>query len=153
MANKADLHKFLVDVSQIFPVQTTRNKERLWELASNHLWCHIAKKEINYDIALSWLIDNHNKSGKNSYFPEIPTIAEALKFGEVKPYHRECVNEGSLLVVTLSSGFTYEFAVSGIGKLIDDLKADIKRKFGDCTYKFYPKGTVIIGSKVCLPES
>lgn len=146
MANKADLHKFLTDVSQIFPVQSTRNKERVWELTSNHLWGQIFNKEINYDIALSWLIDNH----KNSYFPDIKLIGESLHNAIVKPFYRECVDEGSLLVVTLASGFTYEFTVSGIGKSINDLKGDIKRKFGDCTYKFYPKGTVIIGGKVFM---
>ncbi len=148
MTNKENLHKFLVDVSQIFPVQASRNKERVWEIASKYLWEGIYKKEINYDIALNWIIVNHKK---NTYFPEITFIAEALKYAEIKPFHRECADEGLLLVVTLTSGYQYKFTVSSIGKPIDVIKSSIKQKFGDCTYKFYPKGTVIIGNNVFMP--
>lgn len=81
-------------------------------------------------------------------FPSIPDILEALPYSLQQKKVQKCVDEGSLLVVTLPSGYTYEFTVSGIGRSIEDIKADIKRKFGQCEYKFYPKGTVIIGSKV-----
>lgn len=149
MANKADLHQFLVDTAQIFPVQATRDKNRLWDLASNYLWARIYKKEINYDKALSWLIDNLKK---NSYFPDITTIAESLKYGEVKPICESCADEGSLLVVTLPNGYTYHFTVSSTGKPMSEVKSGLEQKFGQCTYKIYPKGTLIIGEQRWEPD-
>ena len=149
MANKADLHQFLVDTAQIFPVQATRDKNRLWDLASNYLWARIYKKEINYDKALSWLIDNLKK---NSYFPDITTIAESLKYGEVKPICESCADEGSLLVVTLPNGYTYHFIVSSTGKPMSEVKSEKKQKFGQCSYKIYPKGTLIIGEQRWEPD-
>lgn len=148
MTNKTDFSQFLMDVSQIFPISSSRTKERVWELTTDYVWWKIAKKEIDYKKAINWLIDNHKKNG---FFPEPSLIADALKNAEIKPIYRESVADGALLVVTLSSGQVYEFTVSNVGKHIDALKANIRQKFGDCTYKFYPKGTLIIGGQVFMP--
>jgi hypothetical protein len=61
-------------------------------------------------------------------------------------------NEGALVVITLPNGVRYDFTVSGIGRPIENIKEEIKNKYGKYPeIKTYPKGTVIIGDKVFTP--
>lgn len=143
------IFEFLQELESFFPLNEPEEmvKKRI-SFYADILKSEMAKnnKDYNYRKITQWFLKNY----KYKTFPSLANIIEALPNGEVEKYVPSS-DEGSLLVVTLASGFTYEFTVSGIGKSINDLKADIKRKFGDCTYKFYPKGTVIIGGKVFMP--
>ena len=143
------IFEFLQELECFFPLNEAEEmvKKRI-SFYADILKSEMAKTGKSYDYRkiTQWFLKNY----KYKTFPSLANIIDALPNGEVQPY-KECKDEGSLLVVTLASGYTYEFTVSGIGKSINDLKSDIKRKFGDCTYKFYPKGTVIIGGKVFMP--
>lgn len=85
-------------------------------------------------------------------FPSIPDILEALPHSFVDKKYQPSPNEGALLVVTLPNGYQYKFTVSGRGKTFKQIENDIKRKFGECTFKFYPKGTIIIDDKILNNE-
>ncbi len=141
---------FLRQLAEYFPLNETEDKiNNRFKLYSEIIEGEIQKtgKEYDFKKVIHYLVKNY----KYKTFPSMPDILDALPFGEVYRYSK-CVNEGSLLIVTLPTGYQYEFTISSIGKPIKQLEADIKRKFGECTYQIYPKGTVIIGDKVFLPE-
>ena len=139
------IFEFLQELESFFPLNETDDiiKKRI-AFYTEILEAEVAKtgKSYNYRQITEWFL----KTYKYKSFPALPNILEALPHGEVQSY-KECSDEGSVLIVTLASGYQYQFTVSGIGKPIDDIKSTIKQKFGDCTYKFYPKGTVITENK------
>lgn len=142
---------FLKQLNEFFPINESENKmNNRFKLYGEIIQGEIQKKGKDYDFKK--VIQHLVKNYKYKTFPSMPEILDALPYGEKLPTYNPSVNEGCLLVVTLPSGYTYEFTVSSIGKPIKQLEEDIKRKFGDCTYKLYPKGTVIIQGKVFYPE-
>ncbi|MCM1003608.1 MAG: hypothetical protein NC408_04630 [Candidatus Gastranaerophilales bacterium] len=141
---------FLKQLDEFFPLSENEDKKNnRFSMYADIIEGEIQKtgKEYDFKKIIQYLVRNY----KYKTFPPMPEILDALPFGEIYRYSK-CANEGSLLVVTLPTGYQYEFTVSSIGKPLKQLEDDIKRKFGECTYQLYPKGTVIIGGKVYLPE-
>lgn len=143
------IFEFLQELASFFPLDEKEDmiRKRI-SIYTEILKAEVTKSKSEYDFrkVIQWFLSNY----KYKSFPNMATILEALPNGEISKISERCKDEGALLVVTLSSGYTYEFTVSHIGKSIDVLKASIKQKFGDCTYKFYPKGTVILDGKVYM---
>ena len=88
-------------------------------------------------------------------FKSFPSLADIIKVLPecriIKPY-KECKGEGSVIILTLPTGSKYLFVVSGIGRPITDIQAEIKEKFGsESKIEHYPKGTVLIGDEILLP--
>ena len=141
------LGEFLIDISQTFPIRQGLNADKVIENARTYLVGKLYNKEIDYQKAKTLMFDEYEK--KNG-FPEPKILYHYLIQCEIKHYD-ECVNEGSLIAITLPNGVIYDFTVCGIGKPLGVIKDEISKKYGSCTVKMYPKGTVRIGNKFVLP--
>ena len=143
------IFEFLQELECFFPLNETEETVRKRIVFYTEILEGEVKKtgkSYDYRQITRWFLKHY----KYKTFPGLANIIEALTYGEVKT--QSCKDEGALLIITLTSGLKYGFTVSPIGKSINELKADIMRKFGNCSFKFYPKGTVIIGDKIFLPE-
>ncbi|MCM1339406.1 MAG: hypothetical protein NC191_07020 [Muribaculaceae bacterium] len=146
------LQEMLEELLRFYPIQNRREediakdlvvyRERILEFVYN------SNEKYDWEKCLKY-IQTHRTY---KTFPAIPDILDALPHSYLAEKYQPCANEDSLLVVTLPTGYQNEFTVSSIGKPLKQLEDDIKRKFGECTYQLYPKGTVIIGGKIYLPE-
>lgn len=139
---------FLQQLETMFPLkEADEKKQRVFSLYVDVIEGEVVKngKEYDFQKILHHLIRTH----KYKTFPSVADIIEAMPIGEVTQYE-QCKDEGALLVVTLPSGYQYRFTVSASGKKREAIESDIKRRYGECTYQFYPKGTVILsgGDKV-----
>lgn len=144
---RKQLEDFLIDLAEIYPLERTKNFDKVIGHYTDYLLQFCIGKEIDFK-KVKFAIFDRNKTNK---FPDLYTIRECLFLGEVTQY-QQCKNEGDLLVVTLPNGYQYEFTVSAIGKSIKEIQSSIKRRYNNCTFQFYPKGTVIIGDKIFVPE-
>lgn len=144
---RKDLENFLIDLSEIFPIEKNKNIEKVINEYTDYLLQFCLNKQIDFK-KVKFAIYDKNKFNK---FPDLTTLKECLQVGEITQY-QQCKHEGALLVVTLPNGYKYEFTVSAIGKSIKEMKKSLKRRYGDCTIQFHPKGTVIIGDKIFQPE-
>ena len=143
---RKQLENFLIDLTEIYPLNTSKNFEKVIEEYTDYLLQFCENKEINFK-RVKFAVFEKNKFKK---YPDFSMLKECLAIGEMTQYQK-CKNEGELLVITLPDGRKYQFIVSAVGKNIQDIKSSVKRRFGDCKYDFYPKGTVINGEKVFIP--
>lgn len=141
------LGDFLVDISQTFPIRQGLNADKVIENARTYLVGKLYNKDIDYQKAKTLIFDDYDK--KNG-FPEPKVFYHYLSQCIIKHYD-DCVDEGSLIAITLPNGRIYDFTVCGFGKPIDLIKDEINKKFGNCTVRKYPKGTVRIGNDFILP--
>lgn len=140
---KQQLMQFLLDLSNIFPISSTRNCEKVIEQYTDYLLEFCYNKEIDFKRVTRAIIDDYKKQ----YFPEPLFIKDHLVYGEKQSYQKD-VNEGKLLIVTLPNGVQYRFNYCGCGKTQKEIKASLMEKYGDCKYELYPAGTIIIGDKI-----
>ena len=143
---KQRMGEFLVDIAQIFPIPRGRNAERVIEETRTYLIGYCYNKNIDFERTKKTIFDNYT----GQYFPTPNLLLGYLLQNEIKSYD-SCVNDGSLLLITLPNGQQYEFVVSSFDKPLSKIKEDIERKHGNCTIEAYPKGTVIIGGKIFTP--
>lgn len=142
---RKQLEDFLIDVSEIYPISSKLNYESVIEQYTDYLLEFCINKQIDFKKAKHYIFENNQYRS----FPDMRTFKESLFVAEITQY-QQCKDEGALLVITLPSGYQYHFTVSARGKKLDKIKQECKRRYGECTYQFYPKGTVILsgGDKV-----
>lgn len=143
--------EFVRELAFYFPLNgTDEHKNRIFDSYVENLEGICISNKCEYD----WkkVLQALQRTYAFSRFPSLAEIIKCLPEGKIfKPYE-ECENEGALVVVTLPNGVRYDFTVSGIGRPIENIKEEIKNKYGKYPgIKTYPKGTVIIGDKVFTP--
>lgn len=140
---RKQLEDFLIDISEIYPISAKLNYEKVIEQYADYLLEFCINKQIDYKKAKHHIFDNYHYRN----FPDMQTFKESLFVAEVTQY-QQCKNEGALLVVTLPNGYQYRFTVSAIGNNQETIKKDVEKRFGNCNWQLYSKGTVIIDEKV-----
>lgn len=129
-----------------------------------------AKQKEQQDFFLSTYIQVFEENQKQGYYydyskilrlaqlnhktKQFPTLKELLPWMEEAKYrsYNATVDEGKVIVITLDDGRKYDFVVAGMGKSLKSLKDELYKKYLNFKVDIYPKGTVIIGDKIFLPE-
>mgnify|MGYP007037000917 CR=1 FL=1 len=143
---RKQLENFLIDISEIYPIPTKLHYEKVIEQYTDYLHEFCFNKQIDFKKAKHYIYEHYQYRN----YPDMQTIKDSLYTAEVTQY-QQCVDEGALLVVTLPSGYKYRFTVSALGRKKETIEKDILRRFGECKYQFYPKGTIISGETVFTP--
>ena len=146
MKTKQEIVDFLKKLNSIFPIEGKR-VEAVFDTYTDILLERCLKKEYDAKKLLSRIAQEH----KYSYFPTVKLILEQLPYAEIVHYWDAPPNEGALIVLTLTNGVIYAFTVTDFGKTVQELKADYRKKYGECEIKMYPKGSVLIGNTVIEP--
>ena len=144
------LWEFVKELALFFPLSGTEEiKNKIFDSYVENLEGIMLTNKCEYD----WkkVLQKIQCTYTYSKFPPLADIIKVLPECKViKPY-QPCTNEGSLVVITLSNGKIYPFTINGNGKPLDYYKEDIEKKYGTCDIKFYPKGSILIGTKVMIP--
>lgn len=142
--------EFVRELAFFFPLSgTDEHKNRIFDSYVENLEGICVNNKSEYD----WkkVLQTIQRTYTYQKFPPLADIIKVLPECKIfKPY-QECENEGSIIAITLSTGITYDFTVSGIGRPLESIKQEIKNRYGDCEIKTYPKGTVRIGNTFVLP--
>lgn len=146
MKTRQEIADFLHKLNSIFPIEGKR-VDAVFDTYTDILLEKCLKKEYDAKKLLSRIAQEH----KYSYFPTVKLILEQLPYAEIVHYGDIPPNEGALIVLTLTNGVIYAFTVTNSGKTMQELKADARRRFGECEIKMYPKGSVLIGNTVIEP--
>ena len=145
-----NVYEFLEKLNKFFPSSDNKDifQERVTEYSKEILNIANGKNvEYDYDKIFSYFLKNY----RYKTFPALADIVAALDNGII---HNDtgCPDEGKVIIATLPSGYKYLFEISGIGKPIEQIKASLFKRFGQCTVKMYPAGTYLIGNSIYVPD-
>lgn len=149
--------EFLRELAFFYPMQTSNEKDRekIFSSYVDNLEGIAITNKCDYD----WkkVLQCIQRTYTYSKFPPLADIIKFLpECRIIKPY-TPCKDEGSLIVITMPNGNTYQFTVCNWGKSLSQYQEEWKLKYKPDEYaqikiKQYPAGTVIIGDTVILPE-
>ena len=142
--------EFVRELAEFFPLTgTEEHQNKIFDSYVENLEGICIKNKCDYD----WkkVLRAIQCTYTYSKFPPLADIIKCLPECRMYKPYVESVDEGSLIAITLPNGRIYDFTVCGFGKPIGVIKDEINKKFGNCTVKKYPKGTVRIGNDFILP--
>ena len=147
-----EIQEFLSELELHFPMNCkSGDKEKLLKSYVTHLTDYLKGREDKYDLqkVLTYLLHNY----KYSKLPALAEILEAMPHGleDAAEGYKPCPDEGKVVIATLPNGYKYDFVISGCGTPIEQVKASLKRRFGECKVDIYPEGTCLIGNQVVTP--
>jgi hypothetical protein len=154
MNEEMNLQDMLSELLRFYPITNRKDEDIAKDMITYHecILENVYKSNQKYDWekCLKYILTHRIYKT----FPSIPEILEALPYSlkKEKAKSESCADEGFLLVVTLPNGYTYHFTVSSTGKPMSEVKSGLEKKFGQCSYKIYPKGTLIIGEQRWEPD-
>ena len=156
MSSDMSLQEMLEELLRFYPIANRKDEDIAQDLVTYRelILGEVYSSNEQYDWQECLRYIQKHRTYKN--FPAIPDILEAMPHAIIKketPFIVEDkdINEDKLLTVTLPSGFIYSFTFKTNGKSLKELKADARRRFGECEIKMYPKGSVLIGKEVITP--
>lgn len=142
--------EFIRELAFFFPLSgTEEHKNKIFDSYVENLEGICISHKCEYD----WkkVLQAIQRTYTYTKFPPLADIIKVLPECKIfKPY-QECKDAGSLIALTLPNGITYDFTISGIGRPLENIKEEIKNRYGDCEIKIYPKGTIRIGNKYVSP--
>ena len=134
--------EFVRELAFFFPLSgTEEHKNKIFDSYVENLEGICITNKCEYD----WkkVLQTIQRTYTYSKFPPLADIIKCLPKGRIYKPYKECVDEGSLIVITLPDGRIYNFTVSGIGRPLSTIKDEILKKHGPCEVKTYPKGSVM----------
>ncbi len=143
---KQKISEFLFDIAQTFPIYRSGSIETVIEDVRTYLVGYLYDKEIDFSRAKKLIFDKHEKTT----FPTPHELLDALMKSEIV-HVKSSEDYEKVVVLTLPNGYKYVFTLCNTGKTLDEIKEECTHKYGECKFKTYPKGTVLIGDKVVLP--
>lgn len=144
---RKQLEDFLIDLSEIFPIASTKSFDKVIGMSVEYLLEFCAGKEFDFKKARHLIFDRY----KFKNFPELSIVKDCILESEIKKYEH-CENEGKLVVIKIPErNIIYSFEVNSSGRDIREIKNTIGKNLGKYEIEIYPKGTVLIGDKVFTP--
>ena len=144
---RKQLEDFLINITDFYPISSNKNFDNVIAQSLDYLLQFCCGKEIDFKKARNYVFENYKSKG----FPDLALLKESIICSEIKKT-KTCEDEGCLVVLRTGGNHIYGFKVSTTGRSLEDIKKDATARFGNVKVETYPKGSVLIGDKVFLPD-
>lgn len=144
---RKQLEDFLINITDFYPISSNKNFDNVIAQSLDYLLQFCCGKEIDFKKARNYVFENYKFKG----FPDLAILKESLLNAEIIK-QKYCKDEGGLVVVTFPTGKIFTFEISPLGKPLEEIKKQVIAKYGNVQIKTYPKGTVMIGNTIVLPD-
>lgn len=144
---RKQLEDFLISITDFYPIASSKNFDNVIAQSLDYLLQFCYNKEIDFKKARDYIFEHYKFKG----YPDMPLLKESILSSEIKKIDT-CKNEGCLVVIRTGGNHIYAFEISATGRSLEDIKKDATARFGNVKVETYPKGSVLIGDKVILPD-